>query len=122
MKMTTDNQKSKGKIICTRIVKYDEVISLVKTLSVDEAVKKLMKTEQDNWKSVHLKLLQENNWQNSFFRDCFPKWTYILDGVECTTEDIKKAVTSGVVWNIELKVEYDPKLTAYKLLNKKDNE
>lgn len=120
MKMKS-NKNSKGTIICTRIVRYDEIVSLGKGLSVKTAAERVMQAEQEKWKRDHKELLSTNkNWQNSFFKDCFPKWTYILDGVECASSDVKSAIDNGVVWDIELKVEYDPKLTAYRLLNEKE--
>lgn len=121
MKMKADKPTSRGKIICTRTVRYDEIISFGKGTPVKTAVQKVMQSEQEKWKTEHKELLSTNkNWQNAFFKDCFPKWTYILDGVECSPLDVKKAIENGTVWDIELKVEYDPKLTAYKLLNEKE--
>jgi hypothetical protein len=82
-----------------------------------------MKSEQASWKEKNQVLLESPDGTKTtnlqFFKDCFPKWEYVLDGTACSSEEATKAVKQGVVWDVELKVEYGPKLQAYKLLKGK---
>lgn len=122
MKMTNEDKRQRGTIVCTRVVSYDEVASLIKDRSIKEAVDFVLQAEQQEWKKTNSTMIAVANSETQrpnpdFFRECFPKWSYVLNGKQYSpTEANAAGIIPLTVWDIELKVEYDPKLEAYRLL------
>lgn len=128
MKMINEDKRQRGTIVCIRVVSYDEVSPCLKGRSIKEAVDFVLKSEQNEWKKTKSTMIavpdrQEQKPNPEFFRDCFPKWSYVLNGKKYSPVEANAAgIVPLAVWDIELKVEYDPKLEAYRLLKKEKEE
>jgi hypothetical protein len=117
--MKMSDKKNRGKIVCSRIIKFDEVTQQIKTTDLKLVVENIMRTEQEKWKSENPMFIEKDGAtvkNINFFKDCFEKWEYFLDDSPASKQDIEQAIKDKIVWDFELKVEYDSKLTAYKML------
>ncbi len=115
----SDEKKEQGILVCTRIISYDEVAPYIKEYSIKEAVDIVLKSEQTGWKKTKSTVTATGTPNSEFFKDCFPRWKYIFQGKTYSPIEAQAAgIVPKIIWNIELKVEYDPKLEAYRILKK----
>ena len=110
------SDRKKGKVVCKRVVAYDEIVKHIKNNTVGSAVKIVLQEEQNKWLKENDDVISGNhNWKIQFIKECFPKWTYYIDNIQCGIDEVSKANSEGIVWDFELETEYDAKLEAYKM-------
>jgi hypothetical protein len=113
--MNTNSKK--GKIYCKRIISYNEIAHLLSENSVTAASEQILKSEQNTWMHNNADIVASNpKWKMLFCKDCFPIWSYTIAEKVCNKVELDEAVKEGYVWDLELTVECDSKLTAYKIL------